>query len=458
MENLPPPERPLRWGEIIQSIVAGLLIVALITAALFAYRRGVSAAAAPDVIIIVVADALRADRLSCYAAYQADGQPAVPTPHIDSLAQDGVLYRYMNTQSAWTKPSVATLLSSLYPSTHRALTEEDILPDAVLTLPEILATHGYHTVGFVANTNLFHELNFQQGYQEYYDLDPAESTFIRHGDRFYQEAERVNWRVLPWVEAHHDQRFFMYIHYMDPHDPYFIHPYDGRSFHSEDKVPAWLLRDIYDGEIAYFDQHFGNLLATLKRLGLYDQALIIFTADHGEEFYEHQGWAHGKTLYQEIMNVPLIIKYPGNARAGTVDEGLARMLDVAPTVLDVAGIAPPATMQGVSLRLPPTSPARTRPVFAEDPIWAGVMAIRTTRYKLIQVTTGDPRGRGQTQLYDLEVDPGETINLAPRRPDLVAQLDTDLRRILAQAEETAITGQGAELSPEFRERLRRLGY
>lgn len=221
------PERPLRWGEVAQGIMAGLLVVTLFTTALFFYRR--SAAAQPNVIIIVVADALRADRLSCYAPHSGE-QHAVPTPYIDSLAQDGVLYRYMNAQSAWTKPSVATLLSSLYPSTHQALTENDMLPEAVLTLPEILAAHGYYTVGFVANTNLFHELNFQQGYVEYYDLDPAESTMLRHGDRFYQEAERINWRVLPWLEAHRDQHFFMYIHYMDPHDPYFIHPYDGRSF------------------------------------------------------------------------------------------------------------------------------------------------------------------------------------------------------------------------------------
>ncbi len=450
--------RPLRWHEIGQGILAGLLIVALVATPLFVYRSGVLAAAPPNVIIIVVVDALRADRLSCYAPYLANGQRVVATPHIGSLARDGVLYRNMNAQSAWTKPSVATMLSSLYPSTHRALTADDILSDEVLTLPEILAAHGYYTVGFVANTNLFHELNFQQGYVEYYDLDPLESTFLRHGDRFYQEAERVNWRVLPWLEAHRDQRIFMYVHYMDPHDPYFVHPYDGRSYHSEDGVPAWLLRDVYDGEIAYFDRHFGNLIATLKRLGLYDQALIIFTADHGEEFYEHQGWAHGKTLYQEIMSVPLIIKYPGNAHAGTVDEGLARSLDIAPTILDVVGIQPPAAMEGISLRLPANSPARAQAVFAEDLYRAGVMAVRTSRYKLIQVTTGDPRGRGQTQLYDLQADPGETTDLAASRPDLVARLRADLSQMLALAEEAAVIGRKADLDPAFLERLRRLGY
>jgi len=473
----------LRWIEIAQGGVAGLVIVLLVAVVLFAYRGGALAAflepSPPDVIIIVVADALRADRLSCYTQCPADGYTANRTPHIDALARDGVLYRDMNAPAAWTKPSVATILTSLYPSTHRACGYKHILPDEVLTLPEILATRGYHTVGFVANIYLFHELNFHQGYAEYYDLDPLESSFYHKGDRCYQEAELVNWRVLPWLEANCDQgspsggqgsssggrrspsgdkRFFMYLHYMDPHGPYFVHPYDGRSYYCTDPSMAKLQSDVYDGEIAYFDRHFGNLIATLKRLGLYDDALIVFTSDHGEEFYEHQGWAHGKTLYQEITSVPLIVKYPGNVRAGTVDEGLARSLDIAPTILDVAGVEPPAAMRGVSLRLPPDSPARAQFSFAEDFCLSKVMALRTPRYKLIEVIGGDRRGREPTQLYDLAADPGETTNLAATRPDLVARLRADMSQTLALAERAAVGGQEVDLSPAFMERLRQLGY
>ncbi|MBU1877690.1 MAG: sulfatase-like hydrolase/transferase, partial [Chloroflexi bacterium] len=175
-------------------------------------------APAPNVIVILP-DALRADRLSCYVP------GSVQTPHIDALARDGVLYRNMNAQAAWTKPSVATIFTSLYPSTHQARRPKDILPDAVLTLPEVLSAHGYRTAAFVTNTNLFPDLNFQQGYAEYHALDPAETTWRHDGQKFYQEAALVNEQVLAWLNAAPQQPFFLYIHYMDPHRPYFQHPY-----------------------------------------------------------------------------------------------------------------------------------------------------------------------------------------------------------------------------------------
>ncbi|MBU0493082.1 MAG: sulfatase-like hydrolase/transferase [Chloroflexi bacterium] len=447
---------PLRWVEIVQGGAAGLLVVVLVAVGILAYRGGAMAALSgshpPDVVIVIVLDALRADRLSSY------GYTGIQTPHIDSLARDGVLYRDMNTQTAWTKPSVATILTSLYSSSHRVLRLPDMLSDELLTLPEVLAGHDYYTAGFVANTNLFHELNYDQGFAEYYDLDPLESAFYHNGDRAYQEAERVNWRVLPWLEANHNKRFFLYVHYMDTHGPYFAHPYTGLSYYEKDPALAQLQSDLYDGEIVYFDEHLGKLLATLKRLDLYDRALIVFTSDHGEEFYEHQGWTHSRTLYQEITAVPLIVKYPGNVHAGTIDEGLARTLDIAPTILDVAGIEQPAVMRGVSLRLPPDSPARPQTSYAETFWMTGVMSVRDSRFKLVEVVDGDLRGRAPTQLYDLLADPGETTNVAAMYPDVVAQLRATMSETVALAERGAVGEQQAVLSPEFQERLRQLGY
>jgi len=464
--DTPNPERPLRWPEVVQGGIAGLAIVLLVAVALIAYHGGGMAAsqdaALPNVIIIIVADALRVDRLSCY------GYTTNRTPHIDTLARDGVRYRHAHAPSSWTKPSVATILTSLYPSTHRAICFDDILPDEVLTLPEILSAYDYHTVGFVNNINLFPDLNFQQGYGKYYVLGADESSQNIGERKYYQEAELVNRHVLPWLENEHakpgDTRFFMYIHYMDPHRPYFEHPYNGNvagyNEPGDDPAPAEApaLSALYDGEVSYLDTHLGDVLAALKRLGLYDEALIVFTADHGEEFYEHQGWFHGKTLYEEVTAVPLIVKYPGNVRAGTVDEGLARSLDIAPTILDVSGIEPPAAMRGVSLRLPPDSPARAQLVFAEVFCMAGAMSVRTPRYKLIEVIDGDLRGRTPTQLYDLEIDPGETTNLAATRPDIVARLRADMGRTLNLAERAAVGGQKADLDAAFKERLRQLGY
>jgi arylsulfatase A-like enzyme len=259
---------------------------------------------------------------------------------------------------------------------------------------------------------------------------------------------------------------------MDPHGPYFEHPYNGKGYHAPvDPSQAQFLSDAYDGEITYLDTHLGDVFAALKRLGLYDDALIVFTSDHGEEFYEHQGWSHGWTLYQEITHVPLIIKYPGNVRhsskgegvagnvgAGTVDEGLARSLDIAPTVLDVAGIEPPAAMRGVSLRLPPDSPTRAQFSVAETSWTTQVMAVRTPRYKLIEVVDGPMRGRAPTQLYDLVADPGEQMNLAATRPDIVARLRAVMSRTLVLAERSAVGGQEGDFDPAFLERLGRLGY
>jgi len=416
----------------------------------------------PPNVIIILPDALRADRLSCYTQCPVDGYAGHQTPNIDAFARDAVLYRGMTGQAAWTKPSCATILTSVYPSSHQARRKEDALPDAVTTLPEVLAAHGYHTVAFFTNHNLRVEFNFQQGYDEYYWLEPDGSSWKLDDKTYYQEAELVNQQVLAWLDARRNQQqpFFLYVHYMDPHRPYFEHPYNGRGEDPRDKDPsaAPRLSALYDGEVTYTDEHVGALLAGLKRLGLYDDALIVFTADHGEEFQEHGGWAHCQTLYQEIVSVPLIIRYPGGDRAGTVDEGLARSLDIAPTILDVAGIKAPTAMEGVSLRLPANSPARAQWVFSEEVFRAGMLSIRTPQYKLIRATEGKDRDRGQVQLYDLIADPGETRNLVDDQPAVVKQLSQYMDQALTHAMEMAVTGKEVELDKELEERLRNLGY
>ncbi|MBU0491143.1 MAG: sulfatase-like hydrolase/transferase [Chloroflexi bacterium] len=408
----------------------------------------------PPNVIVILADALRADRLSCY------GYTGHQTPNIDALAQDAVRYRLSTGPAAWTKPACATLITSLYPSSHRAQRVEDSLPDAVTTLAEVLSGNGYHTAAFFTNHNLREEFNFQQGYQEYHWLAPEASSHTLDGQTYYQEAEMVNQQVMPWLAANQKQPFFLYVHYMDPHRPYFEHPYNGRGEDPRANEPADAprLSALYDGEVRYLDEQIGVLLAEIKRLGLYDNSLIVFVADHGEEFQEHDGWAHCQTLYQEIVGVPIIIRYPGGDRSGTVDEGLARTLDVAPTILDMAGVEAPAAMEGVSLRLPANSPARAQWVFAEEVFRAGMLAIRTPQYKLIRATPGEDRGRGTVQLYDLLADPGETHNLAEERPDLVSKFGQYIDQTMAHALNVAVTGKQVDIDKELEERLRQLGY
>jgi len=441
----------------------------------------------PDVILIV-ADALRADRLSCYA----DGSATNATPHIDALARDGVRYQDMSAQASWTKPSVATIFTSLYPSSHQALHAESQLPAATTTLAEALSAGGYRTIGLVTNAYITPLFGYDQGFDRYVYLEPDDPFFapaaatrltIHHAlmrlyrqtdlgrwqrqtlgtwpGPYYRPAEVVTQHLLPWLEARRGERFFLYVHYMDPHTPYFRHPYDGTAFVDAlppDQAP-WVSR-LYDGEVSYLDTQVGELFAALKRWDLYDEALIVFTADHGEEFFEHGGWGHGATLYEEQLRVPLIIKYPGNRYAGTVDEGLARSLDIAPTVLGVVGLPVPAAMQGVSLRPGENAPARATVAFAET-IYQGQYPMQTVRVgsrKLIRTAPGHPRLIPPTLLFDLAADPGEHHDRATTEPALVQALQADLDWIVAYAQTHAVAGSAGAIDPATRERLRNLGY
>lgn len=431
-------------------------------------------------VVFIMADTLRADRLSCY------GYTANQTPHMDALARDGVRYIQMSAQASWTKPSVATMLTSLYPSSHQAIRKADMLPADVVMLSEVLQERGYYTAGFANNVNVAATFNFHQGYDEYVFLEPSYYLFatesssqlaIYQGLRrvsalltpgtypqyFYQPAEVVNAHVLPWLEAHRDTRFFLFIHYMDPHDPYFEHPFNGRGYarvanQNPDPALAPAMSRAYDGEVAYLDEHLGQLFAALKKWGLYNNTLILLVGDHGEEFQEHGGWWHGTTLYEEQLAVPLIIKYPQQAHAGTVDDGFARCLDLAPTVVDVLGVPAPATWQGVSL-CPGASVPRPEALFAEEDHEGNVLqSLRTPHRKLIIANEGNPRGLPTVELFDLRADPGEHHNLAAGEPDTVRLLRAAVDQIVAFAQARAVAGQAGELDAATKERLRQLGY
>ncbi|TMB17313.1 MAG: sulfatase, partial [Deltaproteobacteria bacterium] len=275
--------------------------------------RPAAPAGAPNVVLIVV-DTLRADHLSCY------GYTGIRTPHIDRLAGDGLRYANTFSQASWTRPSIATILSGLYPSSHGAIHKADILPDRVDTLAENLQRFGYRTVGFADNANISPAFNFQQGFDEYRYLAPTffflanepaaqlalysglrliRERFLSHRvdvHHYYQPAEVVTAEVTAWL-AHGAERqpFFLFIHYMDAHDPYMVHPFNGEGYArvanpNPPPAVAERYRQLYDGGIAYLDEHVGALFDTLRARNLYDRSLVALTADHGEEFQEHGGW------------------------------------------------------------------------------------------------------------------------------------------------------------------------
>jgi len=474
-------------------VVLGGLVVALVLTA-GAMRLGAPAVtapprpaaarapAAPNVILLMI-DTLRADHLSCY------GYTAHRTPAIDALAADGTRFAQAYAQASWTRASVATILTSLYPSSHKAVHKSDILPEQVVTLPEVVRAAGFRTVGFADNINIAPLFGFQQGFDEYVFLEPAfffgatesaaqltiynqlrlmrERYFsdTKHVENYYQPAEVVTARALEWLARNGEQLpFFMFLHYMDPHDPYFTHPYNGEGFARvanprPDPSQADRYRAAYDGEIRYLDAEIGRLLDGLKARGLYDRTVIVLTSDHGEEFCEHGGWWHGLTLYDEQIAVPLIVKPPRGAAAGMVSQALVSSLDIAPTILALTGLAAPAAMQGQPLRLDAEAPAPRDHAFAEQDFEGNILqAYRSGGWKLIQANPGNPRGLPSRQLFETARDPHEQHDLAAAQGGQVAALAAHLTAVQSKAQAEAVRGSETVIDSATEERLRALGY
>jgi arylsulfatase A-like enzyme len=486
-----------RFGRLFRALPA-LALVALVTTAggVAARLLGPSApsraaaAAIPETLadrpnlLLIMVDTLRADALACY------GGP-VAAPAMCSLAQQqGSAFEGFS-HASWTKPATATLLTSLLPSSHGATSKTAVLPSEVELVSEVLKKQGYVTGGIVSNINLAESFGFDQGYHEYHYLGPdylmgAEESssklilyqivrklwFTLHpGHRvsdFYQDAATVNQVAFDWLEHHRETRFFLFLHYMDPHDPYFAHPYDGTAVarvESPDPDPerAQAIRRLYEGEIEWLDGHVAELLERLRELDLYDDTLIVLTSDHGEEFHEHGGWWHGTTLYEEQIYVPLLVKWARSAGApsGRVRNRLARLIDVAPTLIAQAGAPAPDPMQGIDLSLDPHErTARDHLLFAEEDHEGNVLrALRTSDWKLIQANPGNPRGLAPVELFAIADDPGENRDLLGRHPEVVQQLLEQVETERRFAERLAVDSQEtAPLSREECEKLRVLGY
>ena len=389
---------------------------------------------APNIILIIL-DTLRADALGSY------GAAATASPALDAFAREAVRFEKAYAQSSWTRPSIATILTSLYPSEHGAIHKMDALPDQVTTVAEALRANGYWTAGFVSNINVAPVFNFQQGFDEYTYLEPyfyfwatdsATQLAIYKGLRlarerfwrdriyfynYYQDAEVVTEAVTQWVEHSPPTPFFLFIHFTDPHDPYFEHPYNGRGLArvSNPDPPASRkdeLHALYAGDVAYLDQHLGALFSRLKSAGVYENTIIAVTADHGEEFQEHGGWWHGTTLYQEVVHVPLIVKRAHEERPGQVESHSARTLDIAPTLMAAAGLKIPREFLGRDL-FGPAAP-EPEPLFAEEELEGNVLAsLRVGPWKVITANADNPRGLQPVELYNLDQDARERHSLAP---------------------------------------------
>ena len=383
-------------------------------------------------IIVYLIDTLRADHLGVYG-YSRD-----TSPFLDTFAKEAVVFERAYTQASWTRASVGSLFSGLFPSRHGAVRREHALSAQVATLPGLLGDAGYTTAGFISNPNLVPVFGFDRGFDFYRDLT-AETERPR--------APQVHDAVFDYLETSATGPLFLYIHTLDPHDPYEPPPpFDDRfcsdagpdDRHAEAKA-------LYDGEIAYSDREFGDFVARLRAAEVYDDTLLVVVSDHGEEFGDHGRRYHGQTLFEEQLHVPLLMRFPGGRRAGTRVATPVRVVDLMPTLLSELGLDPPPGIDGQSYRslysdegdevagdYEPTH-------FAEQDLgWHALTSLTRDGFKLIR-RRQPPQLRG-VQLFDLRSDPGEAVDLTAasggdaEAGEVAAQMLSRLEAIEAQVE------------------------
>ncbi|MEE8170430.1 MAG: sulfatase [Phycisphaerae bacterium] len=415
------------------------LAFALAASAVHAESPSSAPAGCPRHVILVSIDTLRADHLGCYGY----GRPTSPT--IDRLAARGIRFLDASAPSSWTLPSHASLLTGLYPRRHGVRHSGSALPGGVVTLAERLTERGFATVAVVNSYFLKQRFRLNQGFGEYVNVHDNQSRTAA--------ADRVDDRALEMLAGLGDQRLFLFVHFFDVHSHYhsqphfeqlFVEPYDGIVDGGTKQLLQFCkkritlgepdlrqLKALYDGGIRQLDATLDRLFKALRMRGLLDDALIIITSDHGEEFGEHGSFLHGRTQYQEVLHVPLIMLGPG-IPANTTAEGMASLTDVAPTVLAWLGLPVPTDLDGVDLRPRRQSPRRppsNRILYAEGvynapPAWA----VREGPIKL-HYSLRDKKGR----LFDLASDPGEQVDLSAKRPETYQRL-FDAWQAFAKAE------------------------
>ena len=432
------------------------------------HRERQPGAERPNILLYLI-DTLRADHLGAY------GYRLPTSPNIDALAADALTFTHALAQASWTRPATGSILTGLYPNGHGAVGLRDGLRPAVPTLADLVRARGYHTAAVVTNVNVGGGFGFDRGFEEFTYLPENEKQPWVHA-----RSDAVNDVVLPWLQAHTEEPFLLYVHVTDPHQPYtppnrlderFRNPGLTSPLAGQLQPTRWLLErpdritpdnlhfleSLYDGEIAFTDQSFGKIVDQLQRLGLYDRTVIVVMADHGEEFHDHGALGHGYTLYTEQLAVPLIVRLPGARHQARRVSCLARQIDVLPTLLDVLDITPPLALAGRSLLTRVDAPCLDPESFAQTSLneHAERVAVIADGWKWIEAAEAG----GHAELFDLATDPGEKRNLADRLPVRAGFGRQAIRQWAAQgALREGVTGPPPTVQAGTMERLRALGY
>lgn len=440
----------------------------------------------PNVVFVLI-DTLRADRVGWY------GDDRRLTPFLDSLAAESTVYWRAYATASWTAPSLASLFTSRYPTQHRAIHRGSVLEPSETTLAESLAAHGYATAAFSAHTIFRGASRFGQGFAAITVLPAARR---RHGER--GTVEEVSAATLAWLDARppaeRERPLFLYLHFMEPHIPFAppeehlaailarrLDPaaarteaeearavLDGLGLVAPDRRAA--VEDLYDAEVRHLDAGLAELFAALAERGILEHAVVVVTADHGEELFEHGRFGHGQTLYEEVLRVPLLVRSPGQ-RARVDDRRLTSLIDVAPTILALAGIPIPSSFEGRPLEV------------ANDRGWVEWLRARLGHapevpgssfgelYALVE-PAGEPRPparaviegdaklilspAGDEEGYRLDRDPKEHDTLGLSQDERM-RLHDRLREFAARVARRARPSP-ATVDEGTRERLRALGY
>jgi len=435
-------------------------------------------------VVLISVDTLRADHLGCYG-YARD-----TTPAIDSLAGDSAVFLNTYASSPWTLPSHVSLLTSLHGVHHRVYYEDEKMAPDLITLADAVRSEGFMTSAITDGGFLSALYGFSKGFDSY--LERGGGVFS------HDSAGQICRLASQWLDGNKEKDFFLFIHTYQPHDPHACPSPYNTMFLEEN--PAWLslnllgslggyagiyseltekerqnIIGLYDGEIRYTDEVLVEpLIAKLKELGLYDSALIIFTSDHGEEFFDHYSWAHGHQLYDEALKVPLIIKFPGARFKGQRFGPHVRLVDIMPTIIEELGLpAADLTIDGKSLfpvlRGKETEDRSFLADIGDNILSSHVgrkIALSSGKNKMILnkpfgpedliFFTSPPRLVPPIELFNIAEDPLEVRNLADEKPDVARELNNRIVEIYKQAGRRKSVK--AQVDENLKEQLRALGY
>jgi arylsulfatase A-like enzyme len=418
-------------------------------------------------VLLVTVDTLRSDHLHAY------GYARPTSPGLDRLASRGLLFRGAQTVQSATWPALMSLHTSLYPRTHGVVWNGHDVPEGFLTLAELLHASGYSTSAFLTNMKRARHRGFSLVFAPH---EPGQAA----DDREATEA------AIAELRLERDRPFFLWLHLISPHASYDPPPPWDTAFASagvsavsgeieelvrirEKRLPLGEsdlahVVGLYDGEVGFVDSLVGRLLAELRALGLEERTLVVFTSDHGEDLFEHNGYFfHSPSMYGSSLRVPLILALPGVLPEGETTPHPASLLDVAPTLLGLLDLQAPSTFQGLNLLPGKKVPRQAvrRELFSETN--GAIFGVDAGGWRLILNPTGKNPGApggpypiAPVELYDLGRDPGERRNLAAARPDIVSALSAEIETWKARNRRRELPPQ--TIDPATLEELRALGY